>query len=118
MNLEDRISNSINTKQQYQFNLFEYHLNRALSIKESLDSFLKIIETPSYNSINKIKEYLSHSDQNELDDWVNALDIAVSDRNEINRWTMALAHMSKDLPLAAKTKPILMGILELLGAPV
>ena len=113
-NISKRMNSNSNSKSE--INMFEYTLNRLLCIKESLDSFLKIIDTPSYNSIHKIKAYLNSGTEAELEDWVNALEIAVVDREQINRWTLALANITKEMPISSRSKSVLAGVLEALNA--
>lgn len=99
------------------FTIFELKLNRLLCIKEDIDSFLAVIENPNFDNFDALRKYLQSSTPDELEDWVSALEIAVLDREQMTRWTLALAKFTYTLPLSAKSKPIVAGILEALNVP-
>jgi len=115
-----RIDDSLNPKDKIKktdYTIFENKMAKSFGmVTESLDSFLNIIEHPTNKNHHQIFEYLKTATPAEIEDWINALDIAVVDREVLNRWTLSLAQKtSEELNVPAHMKPILSGVLEALG---
>lgn len=120
MDLFDRIDNGLNPVdpiKKTNHNLFESKIKKSLGmITESLDSFLNIIENPTNKDSAPIISYLKTAPE-ELEDWINALEIAVIDREIMNRWVLGLAQQTQqELPVPQHMKPVLSGVLEALSA--
>ena len=116
-----RIDDSLNPKDQIKktdYTIFENKMAKSFGmVTESLDSFLNIIEHPTNKDHGPIIDYLKTASPAEIEDWINALDIAVVDREVLNRWTLSLAQKTQqELNIPPNMKPILMGVLEALGA--
>ena len=119
MDILGRIDDGLNPKdpiKKTDHTLFESKIDKSLGmITESLDSFLKIIETPTSNKIEPIIGYLQTAGPEDLEDWINALEIAVVEREVLNQWTLKLAQETQKLNIPVHMKPIISGILEALG---
>jgi len=116
-NIDDRLNPKDKIKKT-DYNLFESKIAKSLGmITEGLDSFLKIIENPTSQDSRPIFNYLRTATPDEVEDWVNALEIAVVDREIMNRWVLGLAQDTSKLPnLPSNIKPVLSGVLEALSA--
>lgn len=117
--LFDRIDKGLNPVdpiKKTNHNLFESKIKKSLGmLTESLDSFLNIIENPTNKDSTPIINYLKSAPE-ELEDWVNALEIAVVDREVMNGWVLGLAQQTQELPIPPRMKPVLAGVLEALSA--
>lgn len=120
MDILGRIDDGLNPKDEIKrtdYSLFESKITKSLGmITESLDSFLNIIESPRNKQVGAIMNYLQTVGPIELEEWVNALEIAVVDREVLNRWTLGLAQETLKLDLPQHLKPVLSGVLEALSA--
>ena len=115
-----RIDNILNPKDQIKktdYTLFENKMAKSFGmITENLDSFLNIIERPVNKNHGPIFDYLKTASPNEIDDWVNALEIAVVDHEIINRWALALTEKTEqELELSQPQRVVIAGVKEALG---
>lgn len=114
-----RIDDKLNPKDQIKktnYSLFENKMAKSLGmVTESLDSYLNVIERPVNKNPGPIFDYLKTLGPNELDDWVNALEIAVVEREGINRWALSLAEKTEELALSQQQRVTLAGVKEALG---
>lgn len=100
---------------------FDEKLDRAMDepITEDVDGFLSIIEKPWSVDDRGLFKYLATSGPDDMEDWVNALDIAVNDRGLGNRWVFALVeqtHEKLGQKLPIQLRPIVLGMLEQIQA--
>lgn len=101
---------------------FEDKIEWAMAdpIMESIDSFMSIIEKPWSVDDKGLFKYLESSeDPVDIENWVDALDIAVNERGLGNRWVFALVEqtyekLSNKMPI--ELRPIVMGMLEQIQA--
>lgn len=100
---------------------FEDRIDWALSepIMEDVDSFMSIIEKSWSVDDKGLFKYLQTAAPEEIEDWVNALDLAVNTRGISNRWVFALVEQTQEklgnkVPLPMR--PILIGMLEQIQA--
>lgn len=116
-NIDDAL-NPMNPIRKIDHSLFESKITKSLGIiTESLDSFLDIIEKPTTKHVEPIINYLKTATPEELEEWINALEIAVVDREVMNRWVLGLAQDTEQkLPVPQHMKPVLSGVLEALNA--
>ncbi|MEM3000663.1 MAG: hypothetical protein QXP41_00525 [Candidatus Nitrosocaldus sp.] len=89
-------------------------LDRSLGIlSESIDAYLDVIKNSWKVDVKKLMGYLANAPEDELEDWINALDIGVRDWGLINRYTLNLVQATDRLDnIPKKMRPILMGILD------
>ncbi len=88
-------------------------------IMEDVDSYLSIIEKSWSVDDRGLFKFLAASGPEEIEDWVNALDIAVNDRGLGNRWIFALVEqthekLGKIMPV--QLRPVVIGMLEQIQA--
>lgn len=114
-NIDDAL-NPVNPIKKTDHSLFESKIAKSLGmVTESLDSFIKIIENPTSKRIEPILNYLKTTTPDELEDWVNALEITVIDREVMSKWALDLAQATEQLPIPQRMKPVLAGVLEALS---
>lgn len=100
---------------------FEDKLEWAMAepITEDVDSYMSIIERPWSVDDKGLFKFLESSDSSEVENWVNALDIAVNERNLGNRWVFALVEQTHEKlahKMPVELRPIVIGMLEQIQA--
>jgi len=118
MNLPDNIDDKLNPLNIPKFDKISKFESNILTsfglLKESVDSFLGLIEKPWGCDVNKLMDYLKNADESDLTDWVSALEIAIVDRKQQDRWTLGLTERTEGLNLPQRLKSILIGIMDAL----
>lgn len=105
----------------YETEAFEDKLEAAMGepLMEDINSFLSVIEKSWSVDERGLFKYLQSASPEEVENWVDALDMAVNERGLGNRWVHALVEQTFEklagkIPL--KARPIIMGMLEQMQA--